>query len=69
MNELYYMNYIVYLDDILTFSASLIEHIAALKQIFLVLREEGRADKCKFLQRETEFLGHVVTKEGLLNPE
>lgn len=64
---------IVYLDDILVFSTSWEEHLAAIRKIFKVLRKYGlklQIDKCNFVQRETNFLGHVITKEGLKpNPE
>lgn len=59
---------IVYLDDILIFSTSLKEHLDSIKRVFKRLRETGlkiQVDKCNFLKRETEFLGHVLTPEGV----
>lgn len=59
---------VVYLDDILIFSTSLKEHIKSLTDIFTVLEKANlriQIDKCNFLKKETEFLGHILTKEGI----
>lgn len=59
---------VVYLDDILIFSTSLAEHIVNIKVIFEKLNEAGlkiQIDKCSFLKKETEFLGHVLTPKGI----
>lgn len=59
---------VVYLDDILIFSTSLKEHVKAITDIFTVLERANlkiQIDKCNFMKRETEFLGHILTKEGL----
>lgn len=59
---------VVYLDDILIFSASLEEHLTNLKKIFHCLRKAGlkiQIDKCNFLSKETEYLGHILTPEGV----
>lgn len=59
---------VVYLDDILIFSTSLDEHIANIKKIFQTLKDAGlkiQIDKCNFLKKETEFLGHILTPEGV----
>lgn len=59
---------VVYMDDILIFSTSLTEHMINLTKIFERLRKYNlkiQVDKCEFLKRETKFLGHVITKDGL----
>lgn len=59
---------VVYLDDILIFSTSLKEHVRAIKDIFQVLESKNlkiQIDKCNFMKKETEFLGHLITEEGL----
>lgn len=59
---------VVYLDDILIFSTSLSEHIANIKVVFERLKEAGlkiQIDKCSFLKKETEFLGHILTPKGV----
>lgn len=66
-------NTIVYLDDILVFSTSLQEHIVNLKKVFQRLRETNfkiQMDKSEFLKRETPYLGHIITREGVKpNPD
>lgn len=59
---------LVYMDDIIIFSTSLQEHIANLKLIFDKLRQSRlkiQLDKSEFLRKEVEFLGHIVTPEGV----
>lgn len=59
---------VVYLDDILIFSTSLDEHLLNLGKIFNRLRETKlkiQIDKCSFLQHQTEFLGHILTPQGV----
>lgn len=64
---------LVYLDDIIIYSTSLQEHLDSLRKIFTRLSEANlkvQLDKSEFLKRETEFLGHVVTQEGIKpNPQ
>lgn len=58
----------VYMDDIIIFSTGLQEHIQNLKLVFSKLREARlkiQIDKCEFLRKEVEFLGHVVTPDGI----
>lgn len=63
----------VYLDDIIIFGESLEKHLENIKDVFRRLIENNlkiQLDKCEFLKRETEFLGHVVTPEGVKpNPD
>lgn len=64
---------VVYLDDILIFSTTLEEHEKSLNKILSRLQEHNlkiQVDKCSFLKRDTEFLGHVLTVDGIKpNPE
>ncbi|XP_056641536.1 uncharacterized protein LOC130448273 [Diorhabda sublineata] len=58
----------VYMDDIIIFSTSLQEHIQNLKLVFSKLRHAElkiQLDKCEFLRKEVEYLGHVVTPHGI----
>lgn len=63
----------VYLDDIIIFSTSLQEHIEKLKKVFERLRQAKfkiQLDKSEFLRKEVQYLGHIVTKDGIKpNPE
>ena len=59
---------VIYMDDILVFSTSLQEHISNLEKIFTTLRKANlkvSLNKSEFLKKETEFLGHIVTNEGI----
>lgn len=59
---------VIYMDDILVFSTSLEEHLDNLSKIFETLNKHNlkvQLNKCNFLARETKFLGHVVTSDGL----
>ena len=58
----------VYLDDILVFSRSLEEHRNHLKQVFKRIEEVGlklNPKKCSFACQRVEYLGHVITTQGL----
>ena len=58
-----------YLDDIIVFSSTWEEHLARLRQVFERLRRANLklgADKCTFVAKEVNYLGHRVTEEGLL---
>lgn len=59
---------VVYLDDILVFSDTLEEHKDHVRQILARLRQYRlflKRSKCEFHTRETEFLGFIITPEGL----
>ena len=58
----------VYIDDILVFSPTLELHLAHLRTVIERIREAGlklKPSKCRFICREVEYLGHLVTPEGL----
>ena len=62
----------VYLDDVLIFSETLDEHLEHLE---LISRVEGagmklKPSKCQFVRQEVEYLGHIITPQGLkANPK
>lgn len=59
---------VVYLDDILIFSTSFQEHIINIGKVFEKLREANlkiQINKCKFFSKETLYLGHILTPEGV----
>lgn len=59
---------VVYLDDILIFSTSFQEHIDSINKILDKLRKANlkiQVDKCRFFAKETEYLGHILTPEGI----
>ena len=58
----------VYIDDVLIFSSSLEEHIDHLTQVIKRIEKAGlklKPSKCKFVAREVQYLGHLLTPEGL----
>lgn len=55
---------VVFLDDILGYSATLSDHVEHLKQVFELLSQQQlhlKRSKCLFAQDKLEFLGHVVS--------
>ena len=59
---------ILYLDDILVFSSTFEQHLERLDLVLTRLAENGlkvKGKKCHFVQQEVEYLGHVVTSEGV----
>ena len=58
----------VYIDDILIFSRTRADHLKHLRRVFECLDQDAyhvRLQKCLFLQEEVEFLGHLLTAQGL----
>ena len=58
----------VYLDDIIIFSKDMDSHFRTLREVLTRLRNAGlkvKVRKCQFLQKSLEYLGHVVTPEGI----
>jgi hypothetical protein len=58
----------VYLDDILVFSRSAEEHLQHLDAVFARLAAEQfyvKLRKCEFNKRQVQFLGHLVSAEGI----
>lgn len=59
---------IVYLDDVLVYSRTEAEHNAHLRTVMDLLRKHNlraKASKCEFFRTEVEFLGHLVSADGL----
>jgi len=59
---------LVYLDDIINFSASLHEHITDLNSVLQRLRLANlkmQPHKSEFLRKEIEYLRHIVTENGI----
>lgn len=58
----------VYMDDIIIFSSSLQEHMRNLSQVLKRLKDARlkiQLDKCEFFRKETQFLGHTVSEDGV----
>ena len=60
---------IVFLDDILVYSKTKEEHEQHLRMVLQVLREHqlyAKLSKCSFYQRQIHYLGHIISKEGIV---
>lgn len=59
---------LIYLDDILIFGRSVEEHLERVKAVLQRIREAGlklSPSKCFFLRKEVDYLGHIVTSDGI----
>ncbi|GMI81659.1 hypothetical protein HRI_001835200 [Hibiscus trionum] len=59
---------LIFLDDILIFSRDWFDHLTHVRMVLEVLRDHGfvaKRAKCLFGQRTVEYLGHIVSREGL----
>jgi hypothetical protein len=63
---------LVFIDDILIYSKDKEEHAKHLRITLQILREHqlyAKFSKCEFWLDQVEFLGHVISKEGIaVNP-
>jgi len=58
--------FLVYLDDVIIFSTSQIQHLDRLEQV--LDRRAGlrlRPDRCEILKRSVEFVGHLESADGI----
>jgi hypothetical protein len=63
-----YKYVLVYLDDIIIYSKTFEDHMNHLRRVFELLQAAGlgfNQTKCEFLKTEIEYLGYVVSKEGI----
>ncbi len=59
---------IVYIDDILIYSPNLAEHQQHVTQVLQSLRQHHlylKLEKCEFHQSTVQFLGYVITPDGV----
>lgn len=57
-----------YLDDIIVIGRTLAEHLENLKTVFSRLRKANlriNPGKCEFFKRETKYLGHIISGDGI----
>ena len=58
----------VYLDDILIMGRSRKEHLQRLEEVLKRLQDAGlrvKRDKCRFIEKEVIYLGHIISAQGL----
>ena len=59
---------LVYLDDVIILGATFEQHLSNLKSVLDRLREPGlklKPTKCSFLQSKVNYLGHVISRNGV----
>jgi hypothetical protein len=59
---------LVFFNDILIYNKSEAEHYIHLEKVLLLLRQHqlyAKQSKCVFLQAKVEYLGHIITKQGV----
>ena len=64
---------LAYIDDLLVFSTDFPSHVKHLRELFSRLRDIGlklKPSKCQLAVPKVQFLGHILTKEGIQpNPD
>lgn len=68
LSGLQWENCLVYLGDIIVYSRTFEDHLKNLAVVFDRLRSEGlklKPRKCEFCKFEVNYLGHVISSEGL----
>ena len=59
---------LLYIDDILIHSTTITENLQVLREVLITLKKYGlelNLSKCMFLKRKIEFLGYVVSANGI----
>lgn len=63
---------VVYIDDVLIMSSSFEEHVVLVSKVLSTLINYGvkvKLAKCHWFEQEVEYLGHLVSRDGLRKPE
>lgn len=64
---------LIFIDDILIYSQNIKEHEELLRLVLQTLWEHqlyGKFSKCDFYKEQIQYLGHIITKEGIaVDPE
>ena len=59
---------LVYIDDVVIHTSSPEDHFVELEKVLSVHKEAGiklKASKTKIFQKQVEYLGHIISEEGL----
>ncbi|PIK36215.1 Retrovirus polyprotein [Apostichopus japonicus] len=69
LSDQFFQCVLCYLDDILVYSKSFEEHLTNLSLVFDRLRKFGlkiKPSKCELFKPEVKYLGHIVTRDGVM---
>ncbi|KAF5753946.1 putative nucleotidyltransferase, Ribonuclease H [Helianthus annuus] len=59
---------LIFFDDVLVYSKSMEQHVADLKEVLQIFRDQqlyAKMSKCTFGGKQVEYLGHIISKEGV----
>jgi hypothetical protein len=68
LGDLHHKFCLIYIDDIIIYSPTFEDHLQHLGEVFRRLQAAGlkvKPSKCAFFQESLDYLGHVVTAEGI----
>ena len=68
LDGLQWRTVVIYLDDVIVFSKSIEDHMQHLEEVLRRFEQHNlklKPRKCELLRSQVEFLGHVVTSEGV----
>ncbi len=68
MGDMIFLEVLVYLDDLIIFGQTIDEHEERLLKVLDRLRNEGlkiSLDKCQFGRTSVNYVGHIVSKDGI----
>ena len=68
MGELLLKECLIYLNDIIIFSKTFDEHIKRIEDVYKQLEQLGlklKASKCEFYKNKVQYLGHIISDEGV----
>ena len=68
LSGLSYITCLVYLDDIIIFGRTFEEQLSRLEEVFRRIQSANlklKPTKCSFFQRQVDFLGHVISADGV----
>ncbi|CAK8685090.1 unnamed protein product [Clavelina lepadiformis] len=69
LNGLEWRGALAYLDDVIVYGRTFVEHMSRLSDVLSRLEEAGltlKPSKCSLFQESVKFLGHKISKEGVM---
>lgn len=69
LQGLQWITCLVYIDDIIVFGENFTQHLSRVMEVLERIKQAGlklKPEKCRMLQSEVVFLGHTVSKDGIM---